>query len=164
MSDLYCDAAISLSVAHSASTAGRSCAAGHLVQSSSLRSAAQRSVGGDASRLDRRPPLGDLRSTRWRRYSGDRRSGPTMVVPSSRIRSWTALLSIASLTAPLSSVTTDGGVPFGRKSPLQLMASKSGRPCSCAVARSGTRGERSREERDCFDRAGLHLWPVRREC
>ena len=41
--------------------------------------------------------------------------------------------------------TIDDGMPFGRKSPYQLVVSSLARPCSSAVRRSGSIGEREGE-------------------
>ena len=57
----------------------------------------------------------------------------------------TAGLSIASLVASLSLLTTSAGAPFGRKNAFQVTTSKSVSPCSCAVGKSGRTGERMRD-------------------
>src|SRR5215813_6116485 len=74
------------------------------------------------------PHFAISRSTSICKYSLERRSAPTSVVPSSCMRSWTALLSIASLAARLSFDTIAAGVPFGRKRPLEgLLGDQSNR-------------------------------------
>ena len=83
-------------------------------------------------------------ATNLARYSGDVRSGATSVEPSSCMRSCSAFVFIASITAALSLLTIGAGVPFGMKKAFQVTASKLVSPCSWAVGRSGATGERSR--------------------
>src|SRR5437868_15334428 len=52
-------------------------------------------------------------ATNLARYSGDVRSGATSVEPSSCMRSCSAFVFIASITAALSLLTIGAGVPFG---------------------------------------------------
>src|SRR5262245_33304180 len=64
------------------------------------------------------------------KYSGDRRSGATMVAPNSLNRACTAGVSIAATVASWSLWTTAAGVPLGRKNAFQALASKLTSPCS----------------------------------
>jgi len=83
-------------------------------------------------------------STNFCRYSGDRRAGAATVAPTSLRRSCTEGDSIAVTVASCSFWTMESGVRFGRKKPNQVKASKSVKPCSCALGRFGIIGERSR--------------------
>ena len=60
------------------------------------------------------------------------------------MRSASAGVAIICTIAACSLSTISGGVPLGRKKPVQVMASKSLSPCSCAVASVGMSDERSR--------------------
>ena len=65
-------------------------------------------------------------------------------MPLSLKRRCTTASFIAATAASCSRSTTGAGVFFGRNNALQLDASKSVNPCSCADARSGKLGDRAR--------------------
>ena len=71
------------------------------------------------------------------RYSGLRRSGAATVTPALAKRSRTSGVSTTSLVAPASRRTIASGVPLGKTKALQVLQSRSGRPCSCARPGSG---------------------------
>src|ERR1041384_5948695 len=81
-------------------------------------------------------------ATNLARYSGERRSGATLVTPLSCILALTAGVSIAACVAALSLATTSAGAPLGRKNADHVVTSRPASPCSWALARSGISGER----------------------
>ena len=81
-------------------------------------------------------------STKAWRYCGERRSGLTTNEPIFFSRSCTPVLFSVAIVTSCRLRTIFFGVPFGRNSANQLLASKFKSPCSCAVARSGRIGKR----------------------
>ena len=82
-------------------------------------------------------------ATNFCRYSGVRRSGATISAPFFFSWSMTAGVIMAAIAASLSRCTIAAGVPFGKKNASQFSATKSFRPCSCAVGIAGNAADRS---------------------
>src|SRR5262249_54785391 len=81
-------------------------------------------------------------STNFCRYSGERRSGATTSTPISLRRAITAGVVMVATAASWSAFTTGAGVVFGKKNGSQFSELKPVRPCSSALARLGSAGER----------------------
>src|SRR5262245_65104007 len=82
-------------------------------------------------------------STNFWRYSGVRRSGATTSTPISLRRATTAGVVMVATAALWGAFTIGAGVVFGKKNASQLSALNPVRPCSSALARLGSAGERS---------------------
>ena len=69
-------------------------------------------------------------------------------------------VNVSNVLGDMNVETIAAGVPLGRKSAFQVPASKSARPCSCAVASAGRFGERFRVRMASALTVWLSIWGI----